>query len=315
MAKLESYKGSIELISGITQANNKDFALIDASAVQTKEDGTRLDAELETLKEQVDNLSTPTVTPDKVLISDSEGKITTSDVTPLNLEHLMYMKDLLNRSSSYYQDADNVRYIKPNQAAYADYAEAATCAINDGEQNSISETYAKKDDLTTGNITVKKAEEAEKDARNNIITDVYFHTMPTKTIGVTGDFQTTVYSHETRGQLYHVAIELRYETASNPSFPWSSGVYDLGLIFVKPNYSDKIIYPKFETSSGTYGFVVEGFAGNTALVGYQSASLKLVKYHEIGESSVVNLAGYGASVYLQLTPMSRDYSSITNGIF
>lgn len=45
--KLENYKGSISLISGIIQANNGEFALMQASAIQTREDGTRLDAELD----------------------------------------------------------------------------------------------------------------------------------------------------------------------------------------------------------------------------------------------------------------------------
>lgn len=49
MAKLNNYNGSVELMAGITQKGGGDFALIDASAVQTGEDGTRLDTELEAL--------------------------------------------------------------------------------------------------------------------------------------------------------------------------------------------------------------------------------------------------------------------------
>ena len=47
MAKLENYNGSVQLMAGITQKGGGDFALIDANAVQTREDGTRLDAELQ----------------------------------------------------------------------------------------------------------------------------------------------------------------------------------------------------------------------------------------------------------------------------
>lgn len=50
MAKLENYKGSVELIAGITQKGGGDFALVEANAVQTREDGTRLDAELQLLQ-------------------------------------------------------------------------------------------------------------------------------------------------------------------------------------------------------------------------------------------------------------------------
>lgn len=49
MAKLENYNGSVELMAGITQKGGGDFALVEANAVQTKEDGTRLDAALEEL--------------------------------------------------------------------------------------------------------------------------------------------------------------------------------------------------------------------------------------------------------------------------
>lgn len=49
MAKLENYNGSVELMAGITQKGGGDFAMVDAGAVQTREDGTRLDAELATI--------------------------------------------------------------------------------------------------------------------------------------------------------------------------------------------------------------------------------------------------------------------------
>ena len=46
MSKLNNFKGSIELISGITQKNNQDFPLIEAHAVQADESGKRLDEAL-----------------------------------------------------------------------------------------------------------------------------------------------------------------------------------------------------------------------------------------------------------------------------
>lgn len=51
MAKLESYKGSTELGSGARPMGDNDFPLMDAHHIQTKEDGTRLDKELETLRQ------------------------------------------------------------------------------------------------------------------------------------------------------------------------------------------------------------------------------------------------------------------------
>lgn len=50
MAKLENYTGSVSLMAGITQKGGGDFALAEANAIQTREDGTRLDAELEALQ-------------------------------------------------------------------------------------------------------------------------------------------------------------------------------------------------------------------------------------------------------------------------
>lgn len=55
---LSSYKGSVTLISGITQANSGDFALMEASAIQTQEDGTRLDTELSSMQTNITNLQT-----------------------------------------------------------------------------------------------------------------------------------------------------------------------------------------------------------------------------------------------------------------
>ena len=57
MAKLNNYNGSVELMAGITQKGGGNFALIDANAVQTREDGTRLDAELTSLQASASQLS------------------------------------------------------------------------------------------------------------------------------------------------------------------------------------------------------------------------------------------------------------------
>ena len=57
MAKLSNYNGSVSLMAGITQKGGGDFALIEAGAVQTREDGTRLDTELSELKELMNNAS------------------------------------------------------------------------------------------------------------------------------------------------------------------------------------------------------------------------------------------------------------------
>lgn len=53
MPKLNNYNGSVSLMAGITQKGGGDFAMIEANAVQTREDGTRLDIELETLQNLV----------------------------------------------------------------------------------------------------------------------------------------------------------------------------------------------------------------------------------------------------------------------
>ena len=51
MSRLESYNGSVPLASGITQYPDEDYALAEAHAIQTQEDGTRLDEELKDIKD------------------------------------------------------------------------------------------------------------------------------------------------------------------------------------------------------------------------------------------------------------------------
>lgn len=56
MGKLKSYKGSVEVISGIKQANNQDFPLLEANAIQVDETGKRLDRELQGIKSSIASL-------------------------------------------------------------------------------------------------------------------------------------------------------------------------------------------------------------------------------------------------------------------
>ena len=56
MAKLENYNGSVQLMAGIIQKGGGDFALIEANAIQTQEDGTRLDAELDKINDKLEEL-------------------------------------------------------------------------------------------------------------------------------------------------------------------------------------------------------------------------------------------------------------------
>ena len=54
MRKLEKYNGSISLLSGITQMSpDDDYALVEAHAIQTDDNGTRLDEELLDIKNKL----------------------------------------------------------------------------------------------------------------------------------------------------------------------------------------------------------------------------------------------------------------------
>ena len=55
LEKLTNYNGSVELMAGIRQKGGGDFALIEANAVQTQENGTRLDEELQNLRAALEN--------------------------------------------------------------------------------------------------------------------------------------------------------------------------------------------------------------------------------------------------------------------
>lgn len=68
MANLESYTGSIEIISGLKPKNNGDFPLVEAHDIQVREDGTRLDEVLDELK----NDSGGSLT----VVDDGDGNVT-----------------------------------------------------------------------------------------------------------------------------------------------------------------------------------------------------------------------------------------------
>ena len=72
MAKLENYNGSVELMAGITQKGGGDFALVEAGAVQTREDGTRLDTELEALQSDINEKADSEHTHDDLYYTETE---------------------------------------------------------------------------------------------------------------------------------------------------------------------------------------------------------------------------------------------------
>lgn len=55
---MAKYYGTTELISGLIQANNLDFPLVDASAVQVDDNGKRLDKALEQINERLNSGTT-----------------------------------------------------------------------------------------------------------------------------------------------------------------------------------------------------------------------------------------------------------------
>ena len=91
---MDNYKGSIELISGLTPKNNGNFPLLNTEQIQAKSDGTRLDKVLEDLdssikdggvgKEQINGSKTGEIFNDYTdniasgNLSHSEGSKTTS---------------------------------------------------------------------------------------------------------------------------------------------------------------------------------------------------------------------------------------------
>lgn len=72
MAKLENYNGSVSLMAGITQKGGGNFALVEAGAIQTRDDGTRLDAELEALQSGIDGKADSEHTHDDLYYTEAE---------------------------------------------------------------------------------------------------------------------------------------------------------------------------------------------------------------------------------------------------
>ena len=55
MAKLKNYKGTVKLVSGITQNNNQNYPLMEANAIQVDENDKRLDVELNEINKSIQN--------------------------------------------------------------------------------------------------------------------------------------------------------------------------------------------------------------------------------------------------------------------
>lgn len=71
---LSNYKGSVTLISGIKQANDGTFPLLEANAVQVDEADTRLDAKLTELEKQIEDAAgTADIDAITNLYADDEG--------------------------------------------------------------------------------------------------------------------------------------------------------------------------------------------------------------------------------------------------
>lgn len=79
---MESYKGSIDLISGLRPKNGGAFPLMEAKDIQTREDGTRLDAELALIWAKIQEIlesggggGTGGDTPESVTVGDMEAML------------------------------------------------------------------------------------------------------------------------------------------------------------------------------------------------------------------------------------------------
>ena len=74
---MAKYNGSVELISGLKQANGQDFPLVDASAVQVDESGTRLDKALEekVSRTEIENISSSSVSVSKTEPTNESAEV------------------------------------------------------------------------------------------------------------------------------------------------------------------------------------------------------------------------------------------------
>lgn len=78
---MAQYSGSIELISGIKQANNGNFPLVEASAIQVDDTDKRLNTILAELDYKIENIDISNIdTYTKEQIDDKLSNITASGV-------------------------------------------------------------------------------------------------------------------------------------------------------------------------------------------------------------------------------------------
>lgn len=132
MSKLNNFKGSIELISGITQKNNQDFPLIEAHAVQVDESGKRLDEALGSISIDDDTIV------DAITSSqdwkDIITKITNNETqNSKNEEEINKLNDRISEFSNDY----GVEYIQDSNTLYLFKGESLILPDENGNPGNV----------------------------------------------------------------------------------------------------------------------------------------------------------------------------------
>lgn len=144
---MAKYKGSVELISGITQANGQTFPLVNASAVQTDDNDKRLDKSLEEINKNFETVNANIEAVNTIAVSSEQPKKENVEmwVDPETEEEFFIPEikdDEINSSDTWSSDKINAEIEKAKTSSSAD-------------KNAVTEMKASID-KTYGTISVMK---------------------------------------------------------------------------------------------------------------------------------------------------------------
>ena len=160
---MAKYKGSVELISGITQANGQTFPLVDASAVQTDANDKRLDKSLEEIKKNfntvnasIDEVNSISVSPTQPSKDNVEMWVNPSTTEEFSIPEVN--DAVVNSSDTWSSEKINAEIEKAKTSSSAD-REAIT-EMKDSIDNSYRNVSVMRESIESTNNAVQTTYES-----------------------------------------------------------------------------------------------------------------------------------------------------------
>lgn len=155
---MANYKGSVELISGITQANGQTFPLVDASAVQTDANDKRLDKSLEEIKKNfdivnasIDEVNSISVSPTQPSKNNVEMWVNPSTTEEFSIPEVN--DSIVNSSDTWSSEKISAEIEKAKTSSSAD--KEAVAGMKDSIDNSYRNISVMKESIENTNNAVQ----------------------------------------------------------------------------------------------------------------------------------------------------------------